>query len=79
MRPWSGVAAARSPKCEVPRFRLVSRLAPCGRWVEMMMSVRQPVAVAGVSVPHATLVVVGRPTIVVTGAESGSSFSSSSL
>jgi hypothetical protein len=35
------------------------------------MSVRQPVAVAGVSVPsHATLVVVGRPTIVVTGVQS---------
>jgi hypothetical protein len=45
----------------------------------MRMSVRQPVAVAGVSVPsHATLVVVGRPTIVVTGVQSsGSSFSSS--
>jgi hypothetical protein len=64
----------------VPRFRLCPDWPRAARWVEMMrMSVRQPVAVAGVSVPsHATLVVVGRPTIVVTGVQSsGSSFSSS--
>jgi hypothetical protein len=38
------------------------------------MSVRQPVAVAVVVPSHATLVVVGRPTIVVTGVQSSGSF-----